>query len=297
MRLPQRSYSAYFPFCVILWVCTAVAFAQSGGSSGTITGTVVDPTAAAVAGANVVLQNTVSGVSRSTQADATGQYRFTNIPFNPYHVIVTSPGFSTSDQRVEVRSGVVVTLKTVLAVAAAGDEVTVEASGGDLVENSATFHVDIDRELFTKLPLESQSSSVSSLLTLASPGVSADSNGLFHGLGDHAENAFYVDGQPVTDQQSKVFSNQLPLSAIQSLEVISGAPPAEYGEKTSLVIVAHHPLRRRRRQPKGGSSALTGVSGPARSRPTSPRRHEATATSSPRTSSTPAAFSTRRSSS
>ena len=45
-----------------------------------------------------------------------------------------------------------------------------------------------------------------------------------------------MDGQPITDQQSKVFSNQIPLDSIQSLEVISGAPPAEYGDKTSLVI-------------------------------------------------------------
>src|SRR5262249_27272102 len=50
------------------------------------------------------------------------------------------------------------------------------------------------------------------------------------------ENSFSVDGQPITDQQSKVFSNQIPLDSIQSLEVISGAPPAEYGDKTSLVI-------------------------------------------------------------
>jgi len=47
-----------------------------------------------------------------------------------------------------------------------------------------------------------------------------------------------VDGQPITDQQSKVFSNQVPLDSIASLEVISGAPPAEYGEKTSVVINA-----------------------------------------------------------
>jgi hypothetical protein len=87
-----------------------------------------------------------------------------------------------------------------------------------------------------KLPLESASSSLSSLVTLASPGVSADSNGLFHGLGDHASNSFSVDGQPITDQQSKVFSNQLPSNSVQSLEVIDGAPPAEYGDKTSLVI-------------------------------------------------------------
>jgi hypothetical protein len=84
--------------------------------------------------------------------------------------------------------------------------------------------------------LESSSSGLSSLVTLASPGVAADSNGLFHGLGDHASNSFSIDGQPITDQQSKVFSNQLPVDAVQSMEVIDGAPPAEYGGKTSLVI-------------------------------------------------------------
>src|SRR6185437_12314980 len=79
-------------------------------------------------------------------------------------------------------------------------------------------------------------SSLSSLVTLTSPGVAADSNGLFHGLGDHASNSFSIDGQPITDQQSKVFSNQLPSNAVQSIQVISGAPPAEYGDKTSLII-------------------------------------------------------------
>ncbi|MGB0047018.1 MAG: hypothetical protein WBP70_06210, partial [Terriglobales bacterium] len=57
-------------------------------------------------------------------------------------------------------------------------------------------------------------------------------------IGDPAENSFSVDGQPITDQQSKVFSNQIPLDSVQSMEVISGAPPAEYGGKTSVVIVA-----------------------------------------------------------
>src|SRR5207249_11257351 len=98
------------------------------------------------------------------------------------------------------------------------------------------FHTDIDRGLFDRLPLESSSSSVSSLVTLAAPGAVADSNGLVHAIGDHAESSFSVDGQPMTDQTSKVFSNQIPVDSIQSLEVISGAPPAEFGDKTSLVI-------------------------------------------------------------
>ena len=128
-------------------------------------------------------------------------------------------------------------VKINLQVSGSSTTVTVEAAG-DLVENDPTFHSDIDKDLFDKLPLESASSSLSSLVTLSTPGIAADSNGLFHGIGDHAENSFSVDGQPITDQQSKVFSNQLPVDSIQSMEVISGAPPAEYGGKTSVVIVA-----------------------------------------------------------
>jgi hypothetical protein len=150
--------------------------------------------------------------------------------------MVKATGFSPSAQDVEVRSGVPVQVTTALNVQSTATTVTVESNGGDLVENDSTFHTDIDRAAFAKLPLESQSSSLSSLVTLSSPGVAADSNGLFHGLGDHASNSFSIDGQPITDQQSKVFSNQIPSNSVQSLEVISGAPPAEYGGKTALVI-------------------------------------------------------------
>lgn len=41
-------------------------------------------------------------------------------------------------------------------------------------------------------------------VTLSTPGIAADSNGLFHGLGDHSENAISSDGQPITDQLSRV---------------------------------------------------------------------------------------------
>jgi Carboxypeptidase regulatory-like domain/TonB-dependent Receptor Plug Domain len=214
----------------------ATAGAQSAGNSGSIDGTVTDPTGAVVSKARVEIQNPVSGFDRSAMTDSSGKFQFTNIPFNPYHLTVTAPGFAAYVQDVEPRSSVPVSVAIKMQVAGSTEQVTVEAEGGDLIENDPTFHTDVDKNLFDKLPLESQSSSVSSLVTLATPGISADSNGLFHGLGDHAENSFSVDGQPITDQQSKVFSNQIPLDAIQSMEVISGAPPAEYGDKTSIVI-------------------------------------------------------------
>ena len=125
------------------------------------------------------------------------------------------------------------------------------------------FHTDVDRDLFIKVPLESQSSTLSSLVTLTTPGVAADSNGLFHGLGDHASNSFSIDGQSITDQQSKVFSNQLPSNSIQSIQVISGAPPAEYGGKTSLVIVATTRSGQGVTRPTGSVTASYGSFGSA----------------------------------
>jgi hypothetical protein len=209
-------------------------WAQSAGSGGTIYGTVSDATGAIVPGATVSIENPVSGYNRTTTSDSVGHYQFTNLPLNPYHLAVSIKGFAPYSQDVDVRSSVPITLKNSLVVGTASTVIDVTAS--DLLENDSTFHTDLDRASFSKLPLESQSSSLSSLVTLASPGVAADSNGLFHGLGDHASNSFSIDGQPITDQQSKIFSNQLPSNAVQSIEVISGAPPAEFGGKTSLVI-------------------------------------------------------------
>jgi hypothetical protein len=223
-------------FAVICLICFSFSsFAQSGGNSTSVDGTVTDPSGAVVSNATVEVRNPVSGFQRTATTDATGKFVIPNVPFHPYHLTVSATGFAPKVQDIDVRSVVPVNLAISLQVTGSTESVTVEAAG-DLLENDPSFHTDVDRDLFNKIPLESRSSSVSSLVTLASPGIAADSNGLFHGMGDHAENSFSVDGQPITDQQSKVFSNQIPLDSIQSMEVISGAPPAEYGEKASVVI-------------------------------------------------------------
>ncbi|MBS1840620.1 MAG: TonB-dependent receptor [Acidobacteria bacterium] len=205
-------------------------------SSGILDGIVTDATGGSVPGATVEIHNPVSHYDRSTTSDADGKFRFANVPFNPYHLVARAEGFAATSMDVEVRSAVPSAIVVTLKVASAATTVTVESSGTDLVENDSTFHTDVDRGLFDKMPLESASSSATSLVTLVSPGIAADSNGNMHALGDHAQTAFSIDGQMVTDQTSKVFSNQIPADSIQSLEVISGAPPAEFGDKTSLVI-------------------------------------------------------------
>jgi carboxypeptidase family protein len=219
--------------CAFVLALPGIVRAQNSAS---ISGTVTDPTGALVPKATVEIHNPVSGYDRTTVTDTSGNFSFANIPFNPYHLTVSLTGFNSYAQDVDVKSSVPTNLKISLTLAGATSNVTVEASAEDLLENTPTEHTDVDRNLFEELPLESASSSISSLITLSAPGITADSNGLFHGLGDHAENSFSVDGQPITDQQSKIFSNQIPSDSVQSMEVIEGAPPAEFGGKTSVVV-------------------------------------------------------------
>jgi hypothetical protein len=247
----------------LLIFCLAAFTAQAQtGNAGAIRGTVTDPTGAVIPGATVHLGNANSGVDRTVTSDAQGHFEFPNVTFNNYMIAGSASGFAPLRKPVAIESVVGTTVNLVLAIATADSTVTVEAQG-DLVETDPTFHTDVDRDAFIKVPMESESSTLSSLVTATTPGVSADSNGLFHGLGDHASNSFSVDGQSITDQQSKVFSNQIPSNSIQSIEVISGAPPAEYGGKTSLVIVATTRSGQGITKPTGSVSSSYGAFGSA----------------------------------
>jgi len=256
-----KRQSLFIAVVLALALLPAPVGAQSTGTSGSINGTVVDPSNAVVPNATVEIRNPVSGFERSAATDTAGRFSFSNVPFNPYHLTVTVTGFTPYVRDVEVRSNVPLTVPITLAMGTFSMAVTVEAKAEDLLENTSSFHTDVDRGLFDKLPLESQSSSVSSLVTLATPGIAADSNGLFHGIGDHAENSFVVDGQPITDQQSKVFSNQIPLDSVESMEVFAGAPPAEFGDKTSVVINVTTRSGQGLTTPKGSVTASYGSFG------------------------------------
>jgi Carboxypeptidase regulatory-like domain/TonB-dependent Receptor Plug Domain len=247
---------------IFVLALASVYASGQGGSAGTIHGTVTDPTGAVIPGATVHLTNPRSGLDRTLTSDAQGQFVFSNITFDSYQLAGSANGFTPKRQPVDLHSVVGTAVNLILQIASADSTVTVEAQG-DLIETDSTFHTDVDRDMFIKVPMESESSTLSSLVTATTPGVSADSNGLFHGLGDHASNSFSVDGQSITDQQSKVFSNQIPANSIQSIEVISGAPPAEYGGKTSLVIVATTRSGQGVTEPTGSINSSYGAFGSA----------------------------------
>src|ERR1700681_3336421 len=200
-------------------------------SSGTVTGTVTDPSGGAIAGATVRLENPVSGYTQSATADAAGMFRFNNVPQNNYQLSATAPGFASATQQVNAHGSVPVTVNFMLALASESTTITVEGSGAK-VEADPSAHEDVDRSSFLKLPTFDPGGSLSQAVTYSTGGVAADANSSFHPLGDHAQTTFVIDGQPISDQQSKVFSTQIPANALQSMELITGSPPAQYGDQS-----------------------------------------------------------------
>jgi hypothetical protein len=211
------------------------AHGQGLGGAGTVQGTVTDQTGGVMPGVEVTISNPVSGFTRAVLTAASGKYVFSNLPPNPYHLSAEIQGFQPLARDVDVRTGVPITVDLTLAVAGTTETVNVTGHAEDLIERDPTEHTDVDQSLIAKLPLDS-SAGLNQVVTLASPGVVSDSNGFFHPVGDHAQTQFSIDNQPVTDQQSRLYSNQISEDAVESMELITGIAPAEYGDKTSLVV-------------------------------------------------------------
>jgi Carboxypeptidase regulatory-like domain len=211
--------------------------AQSIGG-GTISGIVKDPSGAAVPGALLKLRNAVTSYEQSVVSDDSGAYRFNNVPLNSYQLTISAPGFSAAAQPVNVSNTVPLTTDVTLSMADVSTSVSVVETAGAVVMNETSAHTDADTMIFSKLPAFEPGAGLSGVINSSTGGTASDANGFFHPLGDHAQVTFVIDGQPISDQQSKVFSTQLPANAIQNLQLITGAPDAQYGDKSSLIVNA-----------------------------------------------------------
>lgn len=87
----RNSSGRWFPVALLLLLAAPV-FAQSI-SSGTVTGTVLDPSQMVIPQAYVELRNPVTGYSQTVTTDDTGAFRFNNVPPNMYEIRITASGF------------------------------------------------------------------------------------------------------------------------------------------------------------------------------------------------------------
>src|SRR5258708_3298233 len=127
------------PWFACLWLLLPVdshLAAQSMGA-GTLKGTVVDASGAALPSASVELSNAITGFSREVRTAADGSFVIQDIPRNTYTVHTRRQGFQLSTQTVVVRTTIPAEVRIELALASQQTTVTVEARLDELVESLA----------------------------------------------------------------------------------------------------------------------------------------------------------------
>src|SRR5882724_7886978 len=207
---------------------------SQAGTAESVCGIVQDQTGAFVV---ATLQLSAANTRLDATTDAGGQFCFRPLEPGEYELTVHARDFRTNRQKISVHAGESVHLAISLSLEAVAEQVTVAEGSAD-VGSLNVVQTQVGSGLLRNLPSESVNAALSSILTLTTPGGAADSNGVFHPLGEHAETTFSIDGQPISDQQTRIFSNQISASAIEEMRTLQGAPPAEFGDKTSLVVEA-----------------------------------------------------------
>ncbi|WP_300531062.1 carboxypeptidase regulatory-like domain-containing protein [Maricaulis sp.] len=215
----------------------AAAHAQDY-TTGAITGTVVDANGDAVAGADVAIRSVAQGFSRSTTSAADGDIRFGLLPQGEYEVVVSAPGFRSTESVVSVRAGSESAYRFDLV--GASEVITVTGTATqvlDFAQTTTGLDLDIDEVLET-LPINRNITAVSRLAPTVTRGDADFGNLANIGGASVAENAFYVNGLNITNLDNFLGAALVPFEFYQSVEVKNGGIPAEYGRSPGGIINA-----------------------------------------------------------
>lgn len=236
-------------FYWILAVCLALStqlFSQ-GKTSGTISGTVTDPSGALISSAQVTITNTATGDIRTVTTGSSGEFQVLELPIGTYQVRVRQTGF-----REFVANGVEIHVDSTAVVNAAlqlgntSEQVTVEASTIQVQTDSAALGEIVEGDQVRNLPLNSRNFVA---LTQLAPGVSAANQfdavgkGLKGGV-DFAvngnsikDNLFLVDGVNNNDVGSNRTILIYPsLDSIAEFKMVRNSYGPEYGQAGGAVV-------------------------------------------------------------
>src|SRR5712692_5068759 len=229
--------------CIVLALAVGSMCAQV--STGSVQGTVSDPSGAVVPGARLTATNTATGVSFATESNADGLYRFAVLPVGTYDLTVEKQGFTTQTRKaIDVTVGAKIALDWKLAVSGTQQTVNVTEET-PLVETTRTaLSTTVDSMSVATLPVNGRNFIEFVLLT---PGVTRDprTGDISFGGQRGTLNSLTVDG---ADDNNTFFGQtsgrtgsgrapyQFSQDAVQEFQVNSNGYSAEFGRAGGAVI-------------------------------------------------------------
>jgi hypothetical protein len=228
----------------VMALSCSVAYSQ-GITTGSIIGTVVDPSGAAVTKAQIIATNNSQGTERQTTTNSAGAFSFYTVPIGTYTLTVSAPGFSNATvNAVQVNAGATSNLNIVkLALASAATQVEVSGETAALLQTTdSQVTTSFDTQAIENIPLNNGFDTVTEVI----PGVASTHGATFSNFsGDSFSvngqngryNNFEIDGQANNDNSVAgpqiFFGNQ---DAVQEIQVITNNYSAQYGRNAGAVV-------------------------------------------------------------
>ena len=228
-----------------LSVTPAIVFAQS---TATLSGTVKDPSGAALPGAQIVVRNLGTGTERTLTSDTAGQYVAPSLPPGDYSLKATANGFGAfTVQRLTLLVDARTNLDVPMSLASAGETVQVESTAPLIDAESITVGQVIDRRTVQEVPLNGRH--FLDLTVLTPGGVTAPANGNLtapsRGLGansfitagnrDDSVN-FQINGVNLNDLVQNQITFQPSINTTSEFKINNSTFSAEYGRSSGSIV-------------------------------------------------------------
>ncbi len=229
-----------------LWlvILCGAAWAQDTAS---ITGTVTDPSGAAVGGAKVSISNAEHGITRTATTNSDGDYLFSALPIGAYNLSVVAEGFKKYEAKnIVLRVADKARANVALTVGAVTTEVVVQGSEvaqvqtqssdlGNTVSGKEVTQLELNGRDFTQLVALSPGVTDQSGADEGEPGASTVAFSINGGRTEY--NNFEVDGGDIQDNGSNTTLNVYPsIDAIAEVKVLTSNYGAQYGKNGSGTV-------------------------------------------------------------
>lgn len=239
-EISMRNFRSTFALLALL-LCAVLAFGQAG-ETGSIIGTVTDPSGAVINNARVTATRTNTGATRTATTSQNGFYTFTNLQPGPYQVTIEAPGFNTEKLNIQVSVGSRNTADSRLRVAQAGTSVEVSATAETLQVNTVNQQLSetVTARQVTELPTLTRNAYdlVATAGNVSGGGDSQTGRGADVSINGQraASTGILLDGAENVDLFTSAVGQNIPLDSVQEFSIITNNFTAEYGRAGGGVI-------------------------------------------------------------
>lgn len=244
----SRRLSASIGKLFLLFLFSAIAattaFAQAQASTADLTGTVVDPNSAVVAGATITARNLGTGIERTTTSAEDGTYKLIGLPPGEYEVTAEAATFKkVSINPVRLTVGQSAELRIAMEIGAQDVVVNVTGDSVELIETTKTnVSTTIDQQRIENLPINERSAT-GFALTISTVGRDngrpvgpAPTSGLNIGGQRGRSTLVQVDGADFTDNSINAARSTVSQEAVQEYQVSTQGYTAEFGRATGGIV-------------------------------------------------------------